>query len=130
MFRTIWARIAIPHIILILASTAALTIYFSNIVQDSYLADLEDQLSAEAQLVSDSASPLLAEGAAGDGIDTLVKRLGQLLQARVTVINPDGVVVGDSEEDPATMENHSSRPEVQTALSGNQGKSTHYSRTL
>lgn len=130
MFRTIWARIAIPHIILILAATAALTIYFSNIVQDSYLADLEDQLSAEAQLVSDSASPLLAEGAAGDGIDTLVKRLGQLLQARVTVINPDGVVVGDSEEDPATMENHSSRPEVQTALSGNQGKSTHYSRTL
>lgn len=130
MFRTIWARIAIPHIILILAATAALTIYFSNIVQDSYLADLEDQLSAEAQLVSDSASPLLAEGAAGDGIDTLVKRLGQLLQARVTVINPDGVVVGDSEEDPATMENHRSRPEVQTALSGNQGKSTHYSRTL
>ncbi len=73
---------------------------------------------------------LLAEGASADGIDALVKRLGQSLQARVTVINPDGAVVGDSEEDPAAMENHRERPEVQAALAGSQGKSTHYSRTL
>jgi len=130
MFRTIRAHIAIPYIVLILAATAALTIYSSNIAQDSYLADLEGQLSAEARLVSESAGTLLAEGASADGIDVLIKRLGQLSQARVTVINPDGAVVGDSEEDPATMENHRARPEVQAALAGNQGKSTHYSRTL
>jgi len=130
MLRTIRARIAIPYIILILAATAALTIYASNIARNSYLADLEGQLSAEARLVSESTSILLAEGASADGINALVKRLGQLLQARVTVINPDGAVVGDSEEDPATMENHRTRPEVQAALAGNQGKSTHYSRTL
>jgi two-component system phosphate regulon sensor histidine kinase PhoR len=130
MFRSIRAHIAIPYIILILAATAALTIYATNITQDSYLADLEGQLSAEARLVSESVSMLLAEGASADGIDALAKRLGQLLQARVTVIDPDGAVVGDSEEDPAVMENHRARPEVQAALAGNQGKSTHYSRTL
>jgi len=130
MFRTIRAQIAIPYIILILAATAALTIYASHIVQDSYLADLESQLSAEARLVSESTSVLLAESTPAGGIDALVERLGQLLQARVTVIDPDGVVVGDSEEDPARMENHSDRPEVQVALAGNQGSSTRYSRTL
>jgi len=130
MFRTIWARIAIPYVVLILAATAALTIYSSNIAQDSYLVDLESQLSAEARLVSESVSTLLAEGASVDGIDALVKRLGQLLEARLTVIDPDGAVVGDSEEDPAAMENHRERPEVQAAMAGNQGKSTRYSRTL
>jgi len=115
---------------LILAATAALTIYSSNIAQNSYLADLEGQLSAEARLVSESASTLLAEGASTGKIDALAKRLGQLLQARVTVIDPDGVVLGDSEEDPAVMENHRDRPEVQAALAGNQGSSTRFSRTL
>lgn len=130
MFRTIRAHIAIPYIVLILAATVALTIYSSDIAQKSYLADLESQLSAEARLVSESVSTLLAEGAPADGIDALVKRLGQLLEARVTVINPDGAVVGDSEEEPAAMENHRERPEVQAALAGNQGQSTRYSRTL
>lgn len=130
MFRTIRARIAIPYVILILAATAALTIYSSNIARDSYLADLEDQLSAEARLVAESVSTLLSEGTSADRIDTIVKRLGQLLEARVTVISPDGVVVGDSEEDPAGMENHRERPEVRAALAGNPGSSIRYSRTL
>ncbi len=130
MFRTIWARIAIPYIVLILAATAALTVYASDIARDSYLADLESQLGAEARLASESAGALLAEGAPAGEIDALVKRLGQLLQARVTVIDPDGAVVGDSQEDPATMENHRTRPEVQAALAGGQGKGTRYSRTL
>ena len=50
MFRTIRAHIAIPYIVLILAATVVLTIYSSNVAQDSYLADLESQLSAEARL--------------------------------------------------------------------------------
>src|SRR5439155_5511338 len=35
---------------------------------------------------------------------------------RTTLIRPDGVVVGDSEEDPARMENHAGRPEVAQVL--------------
>ena len=130
MFRSIRAHIAIPTIVLILAATAALTIYSSDVAQDSYLADLESQLGAEARLVSESASDPLARGASIGQIEELAKRLGQLLQARVTVISSDGAVEGDSEENPLTMENHLDRPEVQAALAGNEGSSIRYSRTL
>src|SRR6185295_6078349 len=50
---------------------------------------------------------------AGDG---LCKEIARAADARVTLIRPDGVVVGDSEEKSTNMENHSGRPEVKAAM--------------
>ena len=56
--------------------------------------------------------------------------LNQKLDTRVTVIRRNGVVIADSEEDPANMENHGSRPEVLAATSGEYGVATRFSNTL
>lgn len=130
MFSTIRWRIAIPYVILILLATAALTLYFSDFMRQAHLANLRAQLTAEARLVGDAIQPLLAGEGTIKAIDPLVKRWGELLEARVTVIRADGVVLGDSYEDPAMMENHLSRPEVQQALAEGLGISTRYSRTV
>lgn len=37
---------------------------------------------------------------------------------RVTLVAPDGTVLGDSHSDPAGMENHAARPELASALAG------------
>jgi two-component system, OmpR family, phosphate regulon sensor histidine kinase PhoR len=50
--------------------------------------------------------------------------------ARVTVIAADGLVLGDSQSDPHTMENHAGRPEVREALANGQGQSTRHSVTI
>ena len=51
--------------------------------------------------------------------------------ARVTLIAADGVVLGDSEAEPATMENHAGRPEVAPALAGDAaGSSMRHSATV
>ena len=49
---------------------------------------------------------------------------------RVTIINDEGIVLGDSEVDPSTLDNHSSRPEVYAALHGQIGVDIRYSDTL
>ncbi|MDF2838477.1 MAG: domain S-box, partial [Evtepia sp.] len=49
---------------------------------------------------------------------------------RLTIIAPDGTVFYDSSTDPAQMDNHRNRPEVQAALSSGVGESTRYSDTL
>lgn len=49
---------------------------------------------------------------------------------RVTFIDNDGKVLGDSEADYKTMENHSYRKEIQDALSGKTGKDFRSSATL
>jgi two-component system phosphate regulon sensor histidine kinase PhoR len=63
-------------------------------------------------------------------IQPLVARYAARAGARVTVIAIDGTVLGDSEHDPETMENHLARPEVQAALSGGTGTAVRRSRTV
>ncbi len=130
MFRSIRWRIAVPYVVLILVSTAALALYFSGSLREEHTGELRTQLVAEARWVADAAQPLLADGAKTGTIGPAVGRWGKLLASRVTLIRADGVVLGDSDQDPATMENHLGRPEVQQALSQGVGVSTRYSQTL
>lgn len=49
---------------------------------------------------------------------------------RITLIRPDGTVIGDSAADPETMENHADRPEIRAAMNGTEGISRRYSATV
>jgi len=62
--------------------------------------------------------------------DTLCKMLGRQSITRITVILPDGRVVGDSEENPSDMEDHSRRPEFVAAMNAGWGKAIRFSRTV
>ncbi len=53
----------------------------------------------------------------------ICRELSAQLGVRVSVILPEGKVIGDSEEDPAVLDNHRERPEVVRALSGETGRS-------
>jgi len=55
---------------------------------------------------------------------------GRLSATRITVILPNGTVVGDSRETPQLMNNHANRPEIITALADQTGKSLRFSNTL
>ena len=130
MFRSIRWRIALPYIVLILLAMSGLTAYLSNFVREAHLADLRSQLTAEARLAGDDLAPLLVQKPSPDLFDTLAKRWANLLDARVTIIAPDGTVLGESHENRAEMDNHLSRPEVQQALAEGAGSSVRYSHTV
>ena len=74
-------------------------------------------LSREARLLAlQWTAPALA--------DSLADAAGRVSGHRVTLIGPDGRVLGDSEFDGAALaalENHGDRPEVRAALDGNTG---------
>ncbi|HEY7462180.1 MAG TPA: ATP-binding protein [Gemmatimonadota bacterium] len=66
-------------------------------------------------------------------IDPLVDSLARGAGGRITVVAPDGRVLGDSElSGPAllAMENHALRPEIEEALQGGEGVSTRTSQTV
>ena len=60
-------------------------------------------------------------------IDRMSKELGRREQLRLTVIRPDGIVVGDTYFDPSILVNHASRVEIREALRGSTGVSARYS---
>lgn len=129
MFRSIRWRTASAFVLLILLCIIGLSIYLSHFLERNYLDELEVQLTNQALLIGDTGAGYFEDGQI-EAIDRVVKRLGEQIDARITVIDMDGVVVGDSDEDPAAMENHADRPEVIEALTTGKGSSIRYSDTL
>ncbi|MDD5073227.1 MAG: ATP-binding protein [Candidatus Omnitrophica bacterium] len=112
---------------------AAAYIYFNSHLKSFLLRDIESNLKKELFLSKDYLeSEFNRQPAAAVSVD-LANRIGADLGVRVTIISPDGTVLGDSEvkkEDLPKLENHLSRPEVQQALKEGFGASQRYSYTL
>jgi two-component system phosphate regulon sensor histidine kinase PhoR len=92
-----------------------------------------ETLLAEARLMARVVEEPLARGAGPAELDPLVDAAARDVQARVTIVAPDGRVVADSAASgPAllSLENHASRPEVQEALRSETGVSRRHSATV
>jgi two-component system phosphate regulon sensor histidine kinase PhoR len=108
--------------------TGVMGLYLVNFVQDTQTNNLRTYLSNEAYITAVASIPSF--GSQNSTLDNLAKQLGKNINARVTIIAKDGTVLGDSEENPATMDNHATRPEVMAALSVGYGESIRFSETL
>ncbi|HSQ26922.1 MAG TPA: ATP-binding protein [Anaerolineales bacterium] len=130
MFRSIRWQIAIPYVFLILVSMSGLGLYITNFIRQSYLSDLDRELGAEASLVSDLVKDYLLDNTSPELLDEIAINLSQRLDKRVTIVRQDGVVIGESHEERADMDNHIGRPEILQAQQSGSGVSTRYSHTV
>ncbi|MBU1571040.1 MAG: HAMP domain-containing protein [Proteobacteria bacterium] len=103
--------------------------YASFSMRRFFLDQTTTNLEARANLLKEQVAHYLL---AGDekSIDLLCKHAGKSSNTRITVIDPSGKVLGDTEKDPGEMENHSDRPEIVKAMTGETGTFTRYSATL
>lgn len=130
MFRSIQWRITISFILVVLIVMAILGAYLVTSTGNSQLDNLRSQLENEARITAEASLPGFLSTGEPSNLDALAKKVGAEIKARVTIVAVDGTVLGDSEEDPATMENHANRPEIVDALATGVGESTRYSTTL
>jgi two-component system phosphate regulon sensor histidine kinase PhoR len=130
MFRSIKWRIIFWFVLLVVVSMTVFGLLLTNSVQNTQLANLAKQLENEARIVSEICLPYFNGINDTGSLDELVKTLGADIEERITVIALDGTVLGDSDENPAVMENHSQRLEVKEALASGYGESLRYSTTL
>lgn len=127
--RFFW-RITIPYILLFALILSALGLFVSNSFSAQYQNNLEQKMVGEARLIAQQVAPLLVNPDGLISIDSLTKIDADLIGARVTIILITGVVVGDSDYNPAQMDNHLDRPEVQNAISGSEASEIRFSNTL
>ena len=126
--KLIW-RLFSSYLLITLLALAAIGWFASAFIQRFYLSQTADDLEARAGLLKAQIATHL-EPLQPEQIDALCKSAGQLSETRFTVILPNGLVLGDSREEPRHMDDHSNRPEIKTALGGSRGQSTRYSNTL
>ena len=129
MLQSLRFRTATAYVLLIVAAFAALGLYLLREVEADFRDNIERDLGAQALMVESLARPLMERGATRQDFDRLAKDLGADGDTRITIIAREGAVLGDSQADPATTENHLSRPEVQEALRSGRGADDRRSAT-
>ena len=114
-------KVFISYVILVLLTIGVLDFFLTPKIRDILTQNIEDRMTGTARAVA-----LMS----GKDLDAKVPEIARQLGMRVTLVDPAGRVVADSEADARTMENHLNRPEFQQALSQGQGRATRFSTTL
>ena len=98
-------------------------------LSDNFEQKILEELTHDAILVGDLLYADLVTGA-HQAIERQAVRLAEKLGQRITVVDEQGKVLGDSEKEPVEMENHADRLEIAEALKTGFGQSTRFSDTL
>ena len=121
IFRKLLGSAFVP----IALTVAALDFYLTRYTGQHEVEEVRQRLAVEARVLADEAANLPPER-----MEEWAKSASQRAQSRVTIIDPQGVVLADSDSDPKRMENHANRPEIQAAYQNRVGSAIRRSATL
>ena len=110
-------RIALPYIFLILFIMTTTAVFLAYNFRQQSLLKLQEKVTTEASLLAEELSYYPGNvDIVNDDFDYSADTWSEIINARITIIAPDGTVVGESQADRFEMDNHLDRPEVQEAL--------------
>ncbi|SHI62755.1 two-component system histidine kinase PnpS [Lutispora thermophila] len=98
-------------------------------IRSTYNSVVEDKLISNSLFIAE----LIAERLSGYGfkdMDEYIKQIRTYDDIRITLIDMQGNVLGDSDEDISKMDNHIDRPEVRKAIMGYYSLERRYSGTI
>jgi len=120
-------KIYLMFIVLLLIGVLTTGFLSLNLVRSVYISNVEERLVTNLELIQNTINH---NNDNTMQLDAFANEISQNIHARVTLIDDEGIVKGDSEADIETLDNHFYRPEIQDAYAGSLGKSIRYSNTL
>lgn len=121
---SVFRRILLIYAVLIIAVVIVVEVFVARAVRSSHEESIALNLAKQISLVADG---IRFDRAAQD---LTARSLKEKNGARITIIAPDGRVLGDSDRNAASMDNHIDRPEIQQALVSPSGMIVRMSDTL
>ena len=121
----IFRKLLLTAFLLILAMVALLDVLLSRYMAERETRNTERRLAAMAGILTGE-----VEAAGAADLASWIRAAAVGSQCRITIIDPAGSVLADSEGNPAAMENHAHRPEMAAALKGREGSAVRHSATL
>lgn len=121
-------RLLFTYIALVFVTLMASQISFWSSGQRFLQQQSEAQYTDQAELIRDVFEQTDFAGTAD--YDAFAKKYARRQEVRITIIDMDGTVLGESEESPSDMENHKNREEVKKAMTGESASIVRRSSTL
>ena len=121
----IFRKFLLSAFLLLAVALLLLDFYLTRYTTARETDSIERRLTAEARILADDVAAVPPGEFRSFAADA-----DRRAQARVTIIDPAGVVLADSEHSSESMENHAGRPEIQEAMKGRIGVSIRHSATL
>lgn len=104
--------------------------YLMNSMEQYSFQNTQSRVLSYARLVADDLRDSFTGKPPKNYYQDYTHRAKKDLNARVTIIDTSGNVLGDSTLDKDTMANHANRPEIKEAMRGGIGQSLRYSTSL
>lgn len=125
-------KLMLTYISVVVLVMVSVQLYLDRAMNDFLVDHLEQMLLREVRFAR---AYLVREFTAdtSDALDPLADAVGLHLGLRTTIIDGEGIVLGDSAVDLAdlsALENHANRPEIKAAHVQGRGSSLRYSNTL
>ena len=92
-------------------------------IKDIYISQIKDELISNANIIASQIDK-------NSNFDKIAKKIKKIDNIRVTFIRDDGLVLGESDKDKSTMDNHRLRPEIIEARRYKIGSKIRHSHTL
>ncbi len=122
-------RLIHTSVLIIAAGFLAAFFLMALVVQEQYEQEFSQRMDAALAVMSAEEDEILEDPQGFvEELSQAVAQLGE--EMRVTVLDLDGVVLGDSEGIPEKFENHLTRPEIQQALKEGKGYDVRKSESL
>jgi len=121
----IFLKLFVASLVVIAACTLTMNVLIQKAWEGMLRSEIESSLRQKTLLFASRVA-----SAPPSTLQQITKETAGEANERATVIDSSGKVLADSEANPATMENHASRPEFASALQGQMGAATRSSHTV
>jgi two-component system phosphate regulon sensor histidine kinase PhoR len=109
------------YLVILILAMAVMHFFVGRQIKSGLEGQIERELLTHARIIDLSSR---------SEIEGRIFQLAKITQSRVTVVDDNGRVLADSDEEASRMDDHMSRPEIQEAKVRGTGRSTRYSDTL
>ena len=113
-------KVFASYLLLVLLAIAVLDFFLTPKIRDIITNSIENEMFGVTEVMT-----LMPR----ESLEKKVPEIAKKLNVRVTLIDPAGGVITDSQADGKKMDNHLERPEIQQAKKEGQGKASRFSVT-
>ncbi len=130
IFRRSFTAIAVTAIVSVALTACSAYLLMRRLYADANGRALGEAARALAAAIPIDAMPMDPRAGFDSPLARYARHVASESDFRLTIVMPDGTVAADSKADPATMDNHATRPEIARALGGGIGTASRRSSTI